>query len=243
MLDSASRRACGGALRLAGSTILEILLSALLAPVMMLIQSGSVFEILLGRDSGWKPQRRDDGSIPWEDIVRRHRSHMVLGAVAGLAAYVMSPYLFAWMSPTIAGLLLAIPLSWASGQLAIGLWLRRRGLLLTPEEGSPPSIATRANALADELAAQGTDDLDSISLLHADAEFRECHEHMLPPGQRTVRGRFEQDRVMARAKLAEAGSLEEAKAWLSAKERFIALHDRALIALIARLSNSPAAQQ
>ena len=242
MMDPAGRKACGGALRLAVSTLLEIALSALLAPVMMLIQSGSVFEILMGRDSGWKPQRRDDGSIPWEDIVRRHRSHMVLGAVAGLAAYVMSPYLFAWMSPTIAGLVLAIPLSWASGQLAIGLWLRRRGLLLTPEESSPPQIATRANAVTVELASEGTDEIDSLALLHDDPEFRECHETMLPPGQRSERGAFEQDKVMARAKLAEAASLEDAKRWLTAKERFIALHDRALIALLARLSERQAAE-
>jgi membrane glycosyltransferase len=242
MRDPVARKACGGAVRLAVSTLLEILLSALLAPVMMLIQSGSVFEIILGRDSGWKPQRRDDGSIPWEDIVRRHRSHMVLGAVAGLAAYVMSPYLFAWMFPTIAGLLLAIPLSWASGQLAIGLWLRRRGLLLTPEESSPPQIATRANELTVDLAAEGTDEVDALALLHEDGEFRELHEAMLPPGHRAERGAFEQNKVMARAKLAEAGSLDEARAWLTTKERFIALHDRALIALIARLSERRAAE-
>ena len=54
-------------------------MSALIAPILMLIQSGSVFQILLGRDTGWNPQRRDDGSIPFGDIVRRHRWHMVLG--------------------------------------------------------------------------------------------------------------------------------------------------------------------
>ncbi len=50
------------------------------APILMLIQSGSVFQILLGRDTGWQPQRRDDGSIPIKDIVRRHRWHALLGA-------------------------------------------------------------------------------------------------------------------------------------------------------------------
>jgi len=65
---------------------------------------------------------------------------------------------------------------------------------------------------------------------------------MLPAGQRAERGTFEQDKVMARAKLAEAGSLQEARIWLSGKERFIALHDRALIALIARLSERRAAE-
>ena len=60
------RRACGGEVRL---------------------DLSSLIEILLGRDTGWNPQRRDDGSIPWSDIVRRHRWHMALGLVTGVAAF------------------------------------------------------------------------------------------------------------------------------------------------------------
>ena len=113
----------------------------------MLIQSGSVFQILLGRDTGWQPQRRDDGSIPFNDIVRRHRWHTLLGALAGISAFMIATSLFLWMSPTIVGLLLAIPLSWLSGQLGVGLALKRLGLLMTPEEHRPPPIALRANEL------------------------------------------------------------------------------------------------
>ena len=235
LVNREERRACGGAVRLILSGLLEIMMSALLAPVMMLIQSGSVFEILLGRDSGWKPQRRDDGSIPFADIVRRHRSHAILGAVAGLAVYVMSPALFTWMSPTIIGLLLAIPLSWASGQLGIGLWLRRRGLLATPEETHPPAVAVRANALGIQLMAAGEDADNALRALHEDAVLRGHHDAMLPAGMRSERGKFEPDRVMAQAKLSGAESLEEACTWLTAKERFVALHDRALISLLVRL--------
>ncbi len=43
----------------------EIVISALIAPIMMLIQSASVIGILSGRDSGWNAQRRDDGTLPW----------------------------------------------------------------------------------------------------------------------------------------------------------------------------------
>ena len=124
LFNSRSRRAGGGAIRLIVSALIEVLFSAFFAPIMMLIQSGSVFQILLGRDTGWNPQRRDDGSIPFKDIVRRHRTHTVLGLVTGLSAFMIATALFAWMSPTIVGLVLAIPLSWASGQLAIGLWLK-----------------------------------------------------------------------------------------------------------------------
>ena len=53
---------------------------------MMLIQSGSVLQILSGRDTGWDPQRRDDGSIPLTSIARRHRSHALLGVITLFAA-------------------------------------------------------------------------------------------------------------------------------------------------------------
>src|SRR6476659_883050 len=159
---SAGRRACGGAIRLVLSAAIEIVFSALLAPILMLIQSGSVFQILLGRDTGWRPQRRDDGSIPFRDIVRRHRWHAALGAFAGVSAFTIATSLFLWMSPTIVGLLLAIPLSWLSGQLGAGLALKRLGLLRTPEEHRPPEIATRANELQARNAGFGFDDADSL---------------------------------------------------------------------------------
>src|SRR5690606_8146561 len=121
LLRGPIRRPSGGGIRLVLSALIEILLSAMLAPMMMLIQSGAVFQILAGRDTGWQPQRRDDGSIPFRDIVRRHRMHVALGIVTGVSAFLISTSLFAWMSPTILGLVLAILLSWLSGTLAVGL--------------------------------------------------------------------------------------------------------------------------
>ncbi|MDE2017628.1 MAG: glucans biosynthesis glucosyltransferase MdoH, partial [Hyphomicrobiales bacterium] len=56
LADAPTRRGCGGALALIGSTLVEIVASALLAPMMMLVQTGSVAGILLGRDAGWSAQ-------------------------------------------------------------------------------------------------------------------------------------------------------------------------------------------
>ncbi len=59
-LGSARIRAgAGGVIGVAASILLEIVLSALYAPILMLIQSRHVFEVLVGRDSGWKAQRRE----------------------------------------------------------------------------------------------------------------------------------------------------------------------------------------
>jgi membrane glycosyltransferase len=235
LFNSRSRRAGGGAIRLIVSALIEVLFSAFFAPIMMLIQSGSVFQILLGRDTGWNPQRRDDGSIPMKDIVRRHRTHTVLGLITGVSAFMIATSLFAWMSPTIVGLVLAIPLSWASGQLALGLWLKRHGFLMTPEEGAPPPIALRANELQAEFEKAGYDDSDALKALHAEPELRHAHELMLPQVQSRRRGEIEPDRAVAQAKLVDAETIEDAAIWLKPKERMVVLHDRALIGLLAAL--------
>ena len=233
--DGPTRRACGGAFLLVVSAFFEIIMSAFFAPIMMLIQSGSVLRIIMGSDTGWNPQRRDDGSIPFRDIVRRHRTHVAMGFLTLVAGTLISTSLVAWMSPTIAGLLMAIFLSWASGKLAIGLWLKRRGLLLTPEETTPPPIAGRANTLAKALERRGEDDADGLAVLHRDSGFRECHEAMLPKGQRRKRGDIPQERALAEAKLNDAETLEDAMAWLHPKERMVVMHDPALLALLVRL--------
>lgn len=237
LLDGPVRRACGGAGRLVLSSLVEILLSALVAPVAMVIQSGSVMGILLGRDTGWNPQRRDDGSIPLRDIVARHRWHMLLGLVAGVAAFAIATSLFLWMSPTILGLVLAIPISWASGQLGLGLALKRRLLLATPEEASPPEIAVRAAALTARNADRGFDDADSLAAIHADPGLALAHSRMLPVGQRRPRGAIDADQTLAAAKICEAETVAEAQAWLSLKERMALLHDRALVDRLVRLED------
>ncbi|MBI3274979.1 MAG: glucans biosynthesis glucosyltransferase MdoH, partial [Methylocystis sp.] len=102
MIDGETRRGSGGVFMLLVSFLFEIVMSALLAPIMMLIQTGHVAHILFGFDTGWDPQRRDDGSVPFKAIVRRHRSHVAMGALSLIAGLLISPSLVAWMSPTIA---------------------------------------------------------------------------------------------------------------------------------------------
>jgi membrane glycosyltransferase len=238
LLDARIRRGSGGALALVASTIVEIVISAALAPIMMLIQSGSVAQIVSGRDTGWNPQRRDDGSIPFRGIARRHRAHALLGLITLFAAALISPSLIVWMSPTIAGLILSIPLSWASGQLWLGLGMRRLGLLRTPEETLPPQVVERANALAAELARTGNDHDDALEAIWGDPALRATHESFLPEAPRHRRGDVDVDVAVAVAKLNDAQTLEDACAWLKPRERLAVLGDRALIAMLARLPSA-----
>ncbi|EKE73643.1 glucans biosynthesis glucosyltransferase MdoH [Gallaecimonas xiamenensis] len=140
LLDGDCRRGCGGAWRLLRSFVLEVLVSALIAPVMMLIHSGAVLAVLLGADSGWNPQRRDDGSLPWADVWRRHRSHVATGLLLAVAAWFNSWQLLAWLSPAILGMLLAVPLSYYTAASGLGQRLKNKGWLQIPEEAQAPAI-------------------------------------------------------------------------------------------------------
>ena len=60
LIDGPTRRDGGGFFRLIISAFLEIIMSALLAPIMMLVQTGHVMNILFGFDTGWNPQDEED---------------------------------------------------------------------------------------------------------------------------------------------------------------------------------------
>ena len=93
------RRLWGDPWKLIAGVLLETVLSALIAPIMMIAQTRSLLEILMGRDSGWAVQQRDDGSLSWQDAKRHYRVHTVVGAVLGAAAWTISPAAFVWLSP------------------------------------------------------------------------------------------------------------------------------------------------
>jgi membrane glycosyltransferase len=115
LVDGAKRRAAGGGIRLTISALIEMVLSALMAPILMLIQSGSVFQILVGGDTGVEPAAAGRRLHP----APGHRAPPSLALRSRgrdrALAFLIATSLFLWMSPTILGLVLAIPLSWAVG--------------------------------------------------------------------------------------------------------------------------------
>ena len=235
LIQTKTRRGSGGAIRLVVSAFFEILMSALLAPVMMLIQTGHVVHFVFGFDTGWDPQRRDDGSIPLMAIVRRHRSHVLFGVLTLISGLLISPSLVAWMSPTIAGLILAIFLSWLTGKLSIGLGARRIGLLGTPEEKTKPTIVTRAAEILAEVGGAPEEPDNGLSVLHADPALQAAHELFLPKEAVRKCGDITADWALAQAKLRDATTVDDAIAWLKPKETMAVLNDgvllRALLAL------------
>ncbi len=231
LLQPHLRLAHGGGRAVAASAVCEILLSSLYAPILMLMQTAQLVEILRGRDSGWSAQRRGDGTSSWGVVVRRHALHTVLGIGVAVGVCFASPMLVAWMAPTLLGLALAIPLSKLSGSERAGRGLRERGLFMTPEETRiPKAVLDRDAAMP---AMRAAVDGASFATVAADPIARARHFAAVPPPPVPDRGAPDVDRLTARAKLADAASVEEASAWLTRGERLAVLADRAMCEALA----------
>lgn len=143
--DPRLRRGAGGAVMLTISVVIETLISALLAPVMMLLQTRFIIDIMMARDSGWQTQCRDDGACPLDTVARQHTSHSLIGLAAAVGLPVISTQLWMLLLPVWLGLCLAIPLIYAVGQRSVGEMSRRLRLFLIPEERQREEAALAAH--------------------------------------------------------------------------------------------------
>ena len=132
-------RGFGGAARLSVSLVIEQLFSILLAPAMMLFHTTFVISILSGRPVAWRAQERGDRGIGWLEALGRHKWHVVIGIIWGALILKLAPRYIWWLLPVLAGMVLSVPLTMWTSRTGIGRWMRRRGLLLTPEETAPPA--------------------------------------------------------------------------------------------------------
>jgi membrane glycosyltransferase len=147
LLEPVERRGCGGTIRAFISMLLETILAALMAPVVMYVQSRGVAEVLAGKDSGWDAQQRDDGGVSWLALARGYGGLSVFGLFMGALAYAVSPSLAAWMAPVVIGMVLAIPVVGFTSSRTAGVWMHRLGLMEIPEESAPPKVLVRAAEL------------------------------------------------------------------------------------------------
>jgi membrane glycosyltransferase len=141
------RRLFGGAKRALASMLLEIALSALVAPVLMLNQIWALISILAGGDSGWVAQHREEGDITLEAAADRHLGDTAVGVGLAFAAWSASTQTFWLMSPVILGLAFCIPFAALTARCDLGAMARRAGLLVIPEEVEPTALLRNFNAL------------------------------------------------------------------------------------------------
>jgi membrane glycosyltransferase len=227
-MNTRIRRQFGGGLRILVSILIEILLSGLIAPVMMIFQSTAVGAILLGRDAGWQVQRRDDGVLPRSELIRRYTLPTLFGIAMTVIGYAVSLPLLFWMAPVIAGLLLCIPIALLSSAV-----FPQRGLLITPEHTAPPDVLVRANELATNNPRQ--DFVPALVELRNDRELLEHHLATLPDEKLRTRGRIDPHLAIARAKIEDIDDFDGLLSYLTAPETLAALNSptalRAILAL------------
>ena len=221
-------RGFGGPVALTVSVAFELFFSILYAPVMMVAQSRFVFDILRGHDTGWAPQRRDDGTIDFATAAHNHRGHVLVGLILSGISLGISPDLFLWLLPVTGGLVMSACTSWMSGSFSLGGGLSRLAVLRTPEE----KRRTRAPILVrfeDQLARMPEPGEGMILALAHDRELRDWHFGQIMPEPGLDRP-FDADLVVARAKAAREHDAARLDAWLTAREATALLHDHAFLA-------------
>ena len=222
-------------LRVLLGAVAETILSALYAPIMMMMQVRQVSEILIGQDSGWSTQSRKHARTPWGTLFRRHWLQTLSGIVVSVVLLYVSPDLFVWMSPALVGLVFALPLSAASGSAALATITRVLGFLSVPEEVNVPRVI----ALRDEAEARLEELLDGVTIerLLSDEVARQRHFAAVLPRPPAARGHPDIMFITARAKLGDAHTAAEALSWLSPPERLAVLGDRDLFHVLVQLVN------
>ena len=133
----------GGTRALAAGALIEGLLSVLQAPVRMIAHTLFVIVALTGLKLDWKSPPREADDVTWGHAVRRFAPVMVLVSAALAGAHLLTGTAL-WLLPIALPLLLAVPLTvWAS-RASVGERLRRRQLLLVPEESVTPTVLSQA---------------------------------------------------------------------------------------------------
>lgn len=143
----------GGLARTVASLALEIALSSLMAPVLALAHTRHVLEVALGGAVGWAPQRRDAGGADWRRSVGPYVGPSLIGVAASALLVLVAPQVALWVSPVLAGLVLAIPVALLTGSERAGQVARALGLLLIADETSPRRVLQRRDDLHRALRA------------------------------------------------------------------------------------------
>lgn len=143
----------GGTTALLGSALVETVMALLQAPVRMLAHSFFVLVALTGWKLEWKSPPREAAGLSWREAGTRlapMTAVIVLHAI-GVAAIQLAALI--WLAPVAVPLLLAVPLAVLTSHVALGGWMRARGVLVIPEESRSPAVLRRAWQHAAAVAA------------------------------------------------------------------------------------------
>jgi membrane glycosyltransferase len=139
------RRAYGGGAAVLASTLVELLFSFVLAPIMAFAQTVFVLGMAAGRTIRWEAQLRDARSLPWGEALRGLWPQTLFGLLLGTAVWALAPEAARlWMVLFCGPLMLAVPFAVVTSWSSWGLTLARLGICAVPEEVEPPPVVVAA---------------------------------------------------------------------------------------------------
>jgi len=138
------QRQYGGVGGLLKSAALESALAIVQAPVRMLAHSLFVVVALTGIKLDWKSPPREAAAVPWRIAFTQLAPMTLVIAALAVGIALIDAGALAWLMPVGLPLLLAIPLTVLTSQIALGNAMRDRGFLVIPEESRSPAVLRRA---------------------------------------------------------------------------------------------------
>jgi membrane glycosyltransferase len=132
-VDRELRDSLGGTRGVITTVAMEIPVSIVVAPIIMLTQTMAIIDIVRGRPSGWSAQCREADGIPFAQAWRHYRWHVGVGSIFATAILLGIDGAL-WTLPVAAGLLSAPWLAMAGARIDLGDWLATRGLFLSADE-------------------------------------------------------------------------------------------------------------
>ncbi len=117
---------------------MEMVFSALLAPIRMLFHTQFVVAALTGWTVQWKSPPRDENETSWDEALRHHGLHTLLGLVWAALVYWLNPAFLWWLLPVVGALIVSVPISVYSSRVSLGRRLRDTGFFVIPQESNPP---------------------------------------------------------------------------------------------------------
>ena len=136
--------AFGGVARCIASTVCEIALTSLIAPIMLMFQTRAVLQVLGGRDGGWPVNPRGGGSLSLGLAIQATWWIVLLGAASLGVVAAWAPELTPWALP--------VTLPMVAAPLVV-VWTSRghgRGLFAIREESHPSPVLREAEAVLRE---------------------------------------------------------------------------------------------
>lgn len=160
------------------SVFVEIIISALFAPIMMMFQSKFIWDIFTGKAVGWNTQNRGDLGTSFKDACSRHIWHTILGIITSIVLWIYVRELFWWMLPVTVGLILSVFISMITSRSSVGKFAKRHGYFIIPEELKEPEILLKAKDFCQTLEMQKSNK-KGVELIVTDSMMNALHIMML----------------------------------------------------------------